>query len=55
MFGWDDFGENRRKKKCKIGEKIGGWGGGGGVFGCKGMEERKMMEPGYFLFGLTKI
>ena len=30
MFGWDDFGENRRKKKCKIGEKIGGWGGGGG-------------------------
>ena len=28
MFGWDDFGENRRKKKCKIGEKIGGWGGG---------------------------
>ena len=30
-------------------------GGGGVVFGCKGREERKMMEPSYFLFRPTKI
>ena len=52
-LGW--FWGEQKEKKCKIGEKIGGWGGGGTGFGCKGTEERKMMEPGYFLFGPTKI
>lgn len=48
MFGWDDFGED---KKTMENRRKNWW----GLFGWKRREERKIVGPGYFLFGPVKI